>query len=125
MKARKLFLYILRSWVGWAVACAQLVWFMLISWAYEPFLGNDQFHFINEPILTKIFVLLNFPAMVVAGFILSPLIFFLLGLDIRDRSYVNLDVALTIVTIVVQWNLIGAMIQQLIEYFSRKRSLLR
>lgn len=71
MKVRKLVLYILSSRVGLAGAFLQLVWFILISWAYGPIL--DQFHFINEPLLTKVFILLNFPALVVSGFVLSHL----------------------------------------------------
>lgn len=124
MKVRKLVLYILRSRVGWAGAFLQFLWFIWISWAYGPILG-DQFHFIHEPLLTKLFILLNFPALVVSGFVLSPLVFFILGLDIRDRSYLGLEVALFVMTIVVQWNLIGAVIQYLAECFSRKRSVLR
>lgn len=121
MKDRKLVLYILRSRVGWAGAFLQLVWLMWISWAYGPILG-EQFHFINEPLLTKLFILLNFPALVVSGFALNPLVFLMLGLDIRDRSHLDLELALFILTIVVQWNLIGAVIQYLAERFSRKRS---
>ncbi len=90
----------------------------IVLWAVALYIrrkgGAHDFHFIYEPILVQILLVLNLPALLFAGVLLIPLVYFGLGVTPNEtNSWYEYFLALLCASL--QWGLIGCLIEKILS----------
>lgn len=98
-----------------------LILFGVLLWRNDNFL-NGGFEPFHEPFIVQIFLILNLPSMFLAGLMLIPMFFTVLGISPSEQTG-YLQLGIWIISICIQWLVVGFVLEKILFRRSSVNSL--